>query len=580
MCTTKLLNKIRDNFTEDQQHMFLASFYCYLNYDAKKDFIVSLDNIWKWTGFSRKDHAKTMLEKYFIINVDYIFQISAPATAGANIINEPLPPTGGAKKNGVEKRGGSNKDTILLTVNAFKKFCLKANTKRADEIHDYYIKLEELLQQTVMEENDEIRKQLVEQDKKICQLSRYVVRKFNTKFRQGNCVYFIRSPDIDNRFKIGSTGNVNLRLQDLSTGSPLPMQVIELFYTEFHTLLEKSIKELFSKHRVSVNCEWYETSNLEEIKKFILQQIDLYNEFKMHSNVETGRELRPPTVDADADADALSQTMSDTPKDDKVPIYGNEKICKHCHQLLNHKYFFCLDKTKRQYYDECISCYEKEHDGEHKQCTKCLLVKDKNTSFVVDKTKKDGYTYECKHCRNEFQNTRIQNNKEQHASIEKIKCTVCNESKTIKMFYSHKKDSEYLPQCKECFCKNNGPHKQCFTCKEIKQTELFDKKSASNDGFESNCKDCRKIVRDKIRSELREQNKNVNKKQCAQCHEYLKFNMFFKNADKTLYDQCMTCYTPASLQCNKCLEVKTTTESFSRDSTKRTGYRTICKICT
>ena len=33
---------------------------------------------------------------------------------------------------------GLNKETISLTVNAFKKFCLKAGTKKADEIHDYY----------------------------------------------------------------------------------------------------------------------------------------------------------------------------------------------------------------------------------------------------------------------------------------------------------------------------------------------------------------------------------------------------------------------------------------------------------
>ena len=36
----------------------------------------------------------------------------------------------------------------MLTINTFKKFCLKAETKKADEIHDYFIKLEELLQET------------------------------------------------------------------------------------------------------------------------------------------------------------------------------------------------------------------------------------------------------------------------------------------------------------------------------------------------------------------------------------------------------------------------------------------------
>ena len=60
---SKLLNKIRDNFTDDEQHLFIASFYCYLNFNDPKDFVIDLDNIWEWLGFSRKDHAKDLLTK-------------------------------------------------------------------------------------------------------------------------------------------------------------------------------------------------------------------------------------------------------------------------------------------------------------------------------------------------------------------------------------------------------------------------------------------------------------------------------------------------------------------------------------
>jgi len=52
----------------------------------------------------------------------------------------------------------------MLSVNAFKKFCLKSGTKKADEIHDYYVKLEELLQETVNEETNELREQLLIKD--------------------------------------------------------------------------------------------------------------------------------------------------------------------------------------------------------------------------------------------------------------------------------------------------------------------------------------------------------------------------------------------------------------------------------
>jgi len=36
---SKLLMKIKENFSNNQQQLFVASFYCSLNYDPKKDFI-------------------------------------------------------------------------------------------------------------------------------------------------------------------------------------------------------------------------------------------------------------------------------------------------------------------------------------------------------------------------------------------------------------------------------------------------------------------------------------------------------------------------------------------------------------
>ena len=54
----RFLTKIKENFNENQQQLFVASFYCFLNYDSKKDFIIDFDNVWKWLGFTRKDNSK------------------------------------------------------------------------------------------------------------------------------------------------------------------------------------------------------------------------------------------------------------------------------------------------------------------------------------------------------------------------------------------------------------------------------------------------------------------------------------------------------------------------------------------
>ena len=61
----KLLNKIKYNFTDFEQQLFITSFYCYLNYNKTKDFVIDFDNIWHWLGFSSKQNAIKLLEKHF-----------------------------------------------------------------------------------------------------------------------------------------------------------------------------------------------------------------------------------------------------------------------------------------------------------------------------------------------------------------------------------------------------------------------------------------------------------------------------------------------------------------------------------
>ena len=144
----KLINKIKDNFSDNQQQIFVASFYTFLNYDLKKDFVIDFDNVWKWLGFTRKDNAKRLLEKFFTTDIDYQVIIkAAPPIGGAAFegLNEgqnekAFTEIGGAyfeDENKFKNLGGAglNKETILLNVNTFKKFCLKAGTKKADEVH-------------------------------------------------------------------------------------------------------------------------------------------------------------------------------------------------------------------------------------------------------------------------------------------------------------------------------------------------------------------------------------------------------------------------------------------------------------
>jgi len=213
----KLLMKIKENFNDNQQQLFVASFYCFLNYDKKNDFVIDFDNVWKWLGFTRKDSAKKLLEKFFTKDIDYKVALRQLAE----------------RKN----EGGFNKETITLNINTFKKFSLKAGTKKADEVHDYYIKLEELLQETIDEESNELKLQLsnkeeeklrieeeklrIEEEKnKIEEENKKLVKKYVKKPKdivdKENVVYLMTTneAEIIGEYVIGKSVNLNQRKED------------------------------------------------------------------------------------------------------------------------------------------------------------------------------------------------------------------------------------------------------------------------------------------------------------------------------------------------------------------------------
>ena len=186
---SKLVEKVKNNFTNYEQQLFLSSFYCYLKYDSKNDFIIDLDNVWRWLDFSQKYNAKCTLEKNFTINKDY--KMFAPEASGA-------------KK---DTRGGHNKEVIMLNVETFKKFCLKAGTKKADEIHDYFIKLENIMFEITKEESDELKQQVLTLENKNKKMEEKIIKQKeldNEKFLLkeystiGSIVYIIKVKTFEN----------------------------------------------------------------------------------------------------------------------------------------------------------------------------------------------------------------------------------------------------------------------------------------------------------------------------------------------------------------------------------------------
>jgi phage anti-repressor protein len=181
---SKLIEKIKINFTNYEQQLFLSSFYCYLKYDTKNDYVINLDNIWEWLGFSSKFNAKRLLEKTFNYNKDFILLLLQ------------------SEKQTNTTKGGHNKETFMLNIETFKKFCLKAGTKKADEVHDYFIKLENIMFEVTKEESEELKKQLIQiEDIKNKEMEEKIIKEkalekqkvLLSKFgNSGNLIYIIR----------------------------------------------------------------------------------------------------------------------------------------------------------------------------------------------------------------------------------------------------------------------------------------------------------------------------------------------------------------------------------------------------
>lgn len=236
-----LITKIKNKFTNKEQQLFVANFYCFLNC-SKDEFPVDLENVWKWIGFSRKDPAKRLLVNNFTENIDY------------KII-----------KGQVNSKGGRPLEQILMTINTFKKFCLKAGTSKADEIHDYYIKLEDVLREIISEETEELKNQLlIKENQLLLKDQKHKVDlkmiKHNTlveKLKTKKCVY-VGEIEENKLIKIGSSKQVDERTKQLTNeyGNLIFLEIFEcdnFRETEENILHDPIVVKNLCKENVKLN---------------------------------------------------------------------------------------------------------------------------------------------------------------------------------------------------------------------------------------------------------------------------------------------------------------------------------------
>jgi len=266
-----LLTKIKTEFTDEQQQLFVASFYCYLNYDTRTEFVIDLDDVWRWLGFNQKVKARMLLEKNFRANIDYKYLLSLQ----------------GKQRNG---RGGHNKETILLTVRVFKLLCLKADTKKADQIHEYYIKLEETLQDVINEESSELRLQLQQKESELKNIltinekekdvlrEKTILEQFTENVQ---CIYYglIDNVSNDNEplIKFGCSNNLSDRVSTHKK-TFIHFRLSNAFKVENKTHIENAIKRhpILSKLRRTLTIKNNRYTELLAVNEISFDAIDTH----------------------------------------------------------------------------------------------------------------------------------------------------------------------------------------------------------------------------------------------------------------------------------------------------------------
>jgi len=353
----KLLTKIKEQFTDFEQQLFLSSFYCYLNCHQKTDFVIDLDNVWKWIGFNQKVKAKILLENHFIIDKDYIKSLSHTG----NQINKP--------------KGGQNKEIFMLNIETFKKFCLKAGTKKADEIHEYYMKLEEIIHLVIQEENNELKLLLKEKTKSIDKekeelkektlleqfplntqciyiglIDNKTLGKPNSKMYHETVIKFGQSNNLNERVKTHKKTYENFRLYNaFKVKNKIEIEnCIKKHLVLKNRLRIITVDDIAHRELIALDDEAFTIDKVEQLIKDVIREneynVENYN-LLLKKNDELQNEiyrlndeLKEQTKILETGNKKIQKLEYDVTEDIKLKISSNYAICKYGYYLYAYQY--------------------------------------------------------------------------------------------------------------------------------------------------------------------------------------------------------------------------------------------------
>ena len=365
----KLINKLKDNFSTEEQQLFITSFYCYLNYKSY-EFVIDLDHIWKWLGFSQKIRAKELLEKNFKVEIDYKI-ISLRSEENVSI--------------------GRPSEKIMMNIKTFKKFCLKANTSKANEIHEYYIKLEETLHEVIDEESNELRLQLEMKEEIIQKKDEQLEKKDNkiknlqreTQVVNGRNVCYLCTEEQEEskgNYIIGKATSLKKRLSDYNNNKLFNFRMV--YYVSCKTIqvmnsVEKILLSILNKYKILSNRDVFQLPEGKDVS-FFTQYFDIFK--NLCDNIEEDLVLEERTTE---ELNELEKEIKEKPIKSSDEKKENKKEYMKIYRKENAEH---ITESKKRYTEE-----KKEIMEERIDCACGSTVTRQNMTYHLDTDRHKNY---------------------------------------------------------------------------------------------------------------------------------------------------------------------------------------------
>ena len=223
----KVFTKIPSDFVDD--------FYNILDKNMT-DYPINLDIVAKWLHVEKTALVKT-LHKSYTKNEDYT-----------------------EEHNTITNTKGHNYKKIMLSVDCFKRLCMRSRSQKAEEVRTYFIELDNFISHYSDQISDGIVRDIEKVSKKI--------KEYPNKDGPGY-IYAIRaSNEKSGLIKIGYATDLIQRLCVYDVGRAEDVELLYAFRTTYRKKVENCLKALMEAKRFKKRKEIYEV-DLDIIKKLI-----------------------------------------------------------------------------------------------------------------------------------------------------------------------------------------------------------------------------------------------------------------------------------------------------------------------